>query len=67
MFHMNRASVVRGAAKKIGCTPEEYLEKRDAGLRWCGWHREWHEKAAFHDSTASRCKEAMKKRNRNTK
>jgi hypothetical protein len=31
----------RIAAKRIGCTVEEYTEKRSQGLRYCTVHKGW--------------------------
>lgn len=33
--------VARTAAKKIGCTVEEWIARREAGERWCTTCRQW--------------------------
>lgn len=37
-----RRNKIAGPAARLGLTPEAYLAKIDAGLKWCWRCREWH-------------------------
>lgn len=38
---------LRIAAGRIGCTPDDYLERVANGEAWCSRHHEWHARKAF--------------------
>lgn len=53
------------AAARIGITLAEYDRRLDAGEKWCGGCRAWHDRAAFAadrsrgDGMASRCRDSV--------
>lgn len=38
---MRHSSVIIQAAERTGCTPEQWVERRRAGFRWCIHCRTW--------------------------
>lgn len=40
------------AAKRIGVSPEEYIERRKAGEKWCSHCKAWHLDSAFGKDSA---------------
>lgn len=43
----SKRSAFATAAKRIGCSTDEYVANREAGLRWCVRCRVWHPESAF--------------------
>lgn len=38
---------MRAGAARLGISLDEYCAHRDAGEKWCSWHRAWHAVSAF--------------------
>lgn len=38
---------VKGAARRLGIDPAEYLANVEAGLKWCSGHKAWHPRTHF--------------------
>lgn len=59
----SREGAIISAARRIGCTPEEWKRRRAAGERWCGTCRTWRQHEAMGtdasrpDKVAVRCKQ----------
>lgn len=58
----SQTGAVRTAARRLGMTEDEYMQRVDAGLKHCGRCREWHPRSEFgndasrSDGLASRCR-----------
>jgi hypothetical protein len=61
---MNPERAAKAAAKRIGVTHTEYLERRNNNQKWCSGCKEWHPTTAFGtnrsraDGLASTCRSA---------
>jgi hypothetical protein len=38
---------IAAAARRIGCSPDDYMAHVECGLSWCSYHRAWHPGAEF--------------------
>lgn len=54
------------AARKIGCTPEQYVAMREAGNRWCAIGRHWIPKSLMAPS-GNYCRGCVKERGKKEK
>ena len=48
-----RLRTIRGAAKRLGISADDYMAHLERGEKWCQLCREWHPRAAFGKNAAN--------------